>query len=338
VEELLQNEDFKYVRALGAFYMRLTGRPAEIYECLEPLYNDFRKLRFRHSTGWKITYVDELADELLNGDRYCGIALPHLPKREVLVNAGYLDGPRRSAMMPLIEEKAGGDAEAFLQQLADGGNVAAKAAMEERKRKQKELEEEERKMVEEREGRNVSAEEDRSSYYGRGDDRYDRYDDDRESRRSNRRERDRDYRDRDREYDERYDKRGYYGDDRGHRDDGRSGRSSHREGRGYRDYDDDERRHRDNERSDKRDRRDKEKKSSRSSSDKKYGSLFKKTSSKAGDDDKPREKRKSRWGEKKPNEEEKPELGDNDNANVIEGSAEYWNEQRAKLGLKPLKD
>ena len=34
VDELINNEDFKYVRALGAFYLRLTGRPAEIYEKL----------------------------------------------------------------------------------------------------------------------------------------------------------------------------------------------------------------------------------------------------------------------------------------------------------------
>ena len=147
VEEFLQNEDFKYVRALGAFYLRLTGRPAEIYELIEPLYNDFRKLRFREPTGWKIVYMDEFIDELLTAERYCGIALPHLPKRDVLVSAGYLDGPRRSALTPLIEEQTSGDVERFLQQLANDGNAAAIAAMDERKRRKKELAEEEGEVV-----------------------------------------------------------------------------------------------------------------------------------------------------------------------------------------------
>lgn len=37
----------RYVRVLGAFYLRLTGRSKEIYQYLEPLLNDYRKLRFR---------------------------------------------------------------------------------------------------------------------------------------------------------------------------------------------------------------------------------------------------------------------------------------------------
>lgn len=31
--------------ASGAFYMRLVGRPSEVYSYLEPLYNDPRKVR-----------------------------------------------------------------------------------------------------------------------------------------------------------------------------------------------------------------------------------------------------------------------------------------------------
>lgn len=37
----------QYVRVLGAFYMRLVGRPVEVYQYLEPLYNDYRKIRRR---------------------------------------------------------------------------------------------------------------------------------------------------------------------------------------------------------------------------------------------------------------------------------------------------
>ena len=52
--ELIKNEEYKYVRALGAFYLRLTGKPIDIYQYLEPLYNDYRKLRFRSFEGYKV--------------------------------------------------------------------------------------------------------------------------------------------------------------------------------------------------------------------------------------------------------------------------------------------
>jgi hypothetical protein len=35
----------RYVRALGAFYLRLVGKPLDVYSYLEPLLNDYRKLR-----------------------------------------------------------------------------------------------------------------------------------------------------------------------------------------------------------------------------------------------------------------------------------------------------
>jgi pre-mRNA-splicing factor 38A len=37
MDEFISQEDFKYVQAFGAFYKRLTSRPADIYEKLEPL-------------------------------------------------------------------------------------------------------------------------------------------------------------------------------------------------------------------------------------------------------------------------------------------------------------
>lgn len=47
IVELIQQEQLKYLRALGAFYLRLTGKSKEIYQYLEPLLNDYRKLRVR---------------------------------------------------------------------------------------------------------------------------------------------------------------------------------------------------------------------------------------------------------------------------------------------------
>ena len=277
IEEFLQNEDFKYVRALGAFYLRLTGRPAEIFELIEPLYNDFRKLRFRESTGWKITHMDELAHELLTSDRYCGIALPHLPKRDVLENSGYLDGSRRSALTPLIEEQTGGDAEKFLERLVENGNAVAKVAWEERRKRKRELEEKQAKLqkqIKEDEAREKSRHDrgrdeldGKNSYYGRNRDSRERYRDDhcieRDFQQSNRD---------DRSADDSYQKRE------------RTGNGNHIH------------------------RKDK--------SEKKYGSLFK---SKNSDNSKVK---KESHSVREQTEEENTE--------------EYWNEQRAKLGLKPL--
>jgi pre-mRNA-splicing factor 38A len=67
VIEFIKNEDYKYVRVLGAFYLRLTGRPAEVYQYLEPLYNDYRKVRRRLTSGeYSICHMDELIEELLH--------------------------------------------------------------------------------------------------------------------------------------------------------------------------------------------------------------------------------------------------------------------------------
>ncbi|OMP07421.1 Pre-mRNA-splicing factor 38 [Corchorus olitorius] len=96
VVEFIKNDDYKYVRVLGAFYLRLTGIDTDIYRYLEPLYNDYRKVRRRSPDGkYSLTHVDEIIDELLTTDYSCDIALPRIKKshgwaenasnREVLV-------------------------------------------------------------------------------------------------------------------------------------------------------------------------------------------------------------------------------------------------------------
>jgi pre-mRNA-splicing factor 38A len=97
VYEYIANPDHKYLRALGAMYLRLVGRPAEIYKQLEPLYADFRKIVKRSVAGWEVIHVDEFVDELLTSERCCDIALPHLAKRSVLLEAKLL-APRVSAL------------------------------------------------------------------------------------------------------------------------------------------------------------------------------------------------------------------------------------------------
>ena len=92
VIEYIKNEDFKYVRLLGAFYMRLVGRPMEVYQYLEPLYNDYRKVRMQQSDGtFILTHVDELIDDMLRKDYLFDIALPRVPARSVLEKSNGLE-------------------------------------------------------------------------------------------------------------------------------------------------------------------------------------------------------------------------------------------------------
>ena len=109
VLEFIRNEDFKYLRLLGAFYMRMVGRPEEVYQELEPLYRDYRKVAFRNAAGWAVKHVDEVIDALLHDELVCDVALPHLPKRLKLEQLGLL-GERQSAL-----DVDDGDVEAELE-------------------------------------------------------------------------------------------------------------------------------------------------------------------------------------------------------------------------------
>ncbi|XP_053620357.1 pre-mRNA-splicing factor 38 [Plodia interpunctella] len=117
VVEFIKNEEFKYVRALGAFYMRLTGSSVDCYKYLEPLYNDNRKLRKQNREGqYEIVHMDEFIDELLREERLCDVILPRIQKRYVLEENNELE-PKVSALdddldedMPSDEDNADPDA------------------------------------------------------------------------------------------------------------------------------------------------------------------------------------------------------------------------------------
>ena len=107
-QDFIAQDHFKYVRALGSFYLRLTGRPADIYEALEPLYGDSSKLKLRESHQWKLTYMDQVVHELLTEPYFVGITLPRLPARTTLQQEGYLDeGPRPTKLESKILEAGG---------------------------------------------------------------------------------------------------------------------------------------------------------------------------------------------------------------------------------------
>ena len=100
VLEYLHQEDFKYLTALAAFYVRLTFEPADIYKTLEPLLADYRKLRRRTKNGFSLTHIDQFVDDLLTKDRVCGTSLWKMPSRQQLEDLELLN----ERVSPLGEE------------------------------------------------------------------------------------------------------------------------------------------------------------------------------------------------------------------------------------------
>eukprot|EP00808_Paulinella_micropora_P020495 g52847.t1 len=135
VVEFILNDDYKYVRILGATYMRLVGSPTEIYQYLEPLLKDFRKVRIRDPMGaYKITHMDEVIDGLLTQDYYFDIALPRLPKR-VHLEAPKRLPPRVSGLeaLKLLDETTGaGEGE---QEQENEEDTSDSEVLEERRKK-----------------------------------------------------------------------------------------------------------------------------------------------------------------------------------------------------------
>ncbi|KAK9861178.1 hypothetical protein WJX84_012164, partial [Apatococcus fuscideae] len=119
IVEFIKNEDYKYVRVLGAFYLRLVGKPLEVYQYLEPLYNDYRKLRTRNAEGhFGLSHMDELIDDMLKQEYLFDVALPRIPSRLTMERTQLLQ-PRISVLEDAFDEGA-------LEE--EAGNAAAQAA------------------------------------------------------------------------------------------------------------------------------------------------------------------------------------------------------------------
>jgi len=103
--EYLRADEFKYLRALAAFYVRMTFRPVDVYELLEPMLRDYGKLRMRNMSGYSLTFMDEFVYSLLTMERVCDIILPRLPKRQVLEESGDI-GPRKSRLLDALEGRS----------------------------------------------------------------------------------------------------------------------------------------------------------------------------------------------------------------------------------------
>ncbi|KAL2180896.1 PRP38 family-domain-containing protein [Thermothelomyces heterothallicus CBS 202.75] len=99
-------EKFKYLRALAAFYIRLTRPDRDVYVRLEPFLEDRRKLRKKGRNGTTLTYMDEFVDDLLTKDRVCSTSLWKMRRRDILEDLDLLE-PRVSplgTLEDLLEE------------------------------------------------------------------------------------------------------------------------------------------------------------------------------------------------------------------------------------------
>ncbi|TKX18971.1 hypothetical protein C1H76_8860 [Elsinoe australis] len=99
----LGGEEWKYLRALAAMYVRLTGEAKDIYETLEGFLGDGRKLKRRTREGFRLSFVDEFVDELLTKERVCGVSLWKMPARTILEDMDMLE-PRVSLLGSEIED------------------------------------------------------------------------------------------------------------------------------------------------------------------------------------------------------------------------------------------
>ncbi|KAK4561837.1 hypothetical protein LTR86_004517 [Recurvomyces mirabilis] len=100
----LEQEEYKYLRVLAAFYIRLAWeKDDEVYATLEPYLTDSRKLKRRTREGWALTYVDDFIDDLLLKSRVCATTLPKINPRLFLEDEDRLE-PRISALGEELEE------------------------------------------------------------------------------------------------------------------------------------------------------------------------------------------------------------------------------------------
>nr|POF05872.1 pre-mrna-splicing factor 38 [Quercus suber] len=123
----LEQEEFKYLRALAAFYIRLAWEKDEdVYTTLEPYLSDLRKLKRRTREGWSLSHVDEFVDDLLVKGRVCATTLPKINPRTFLEDEDRLE-PRISALGDELDTLDEGDmeddgSEGEVEEVAVNGN------------------------------------------------------------------------------------------------------------------------------------------------------------------------------------------------------------------------
>lgn len=93
----LSAEEHKYLRVLAALYYRFVFPSSKVYETLEPLLADFRRIRVRQRDGtFALKRFDELVWVMLREEKWFDNVMPRLTKRQVLEDLGELESARKS--------------------------------------------------------------------------------------------------------------------------------------------------------------------------------------------------------------------------------------------------
>lgn len=189
VIEFIKNEDFKYVRALGAYYLRLTGTALDCYKYLEPLLNDYRKIRQQRRDGnFELSHMDELIDQLLHEERVCDVQLPRIQKRSVLEENNELE-PRMSVLEGDLLEEQDASSDEDAEQVMEDKRRAEREKERDRDRKRHRSRSRSRDRRERRRGDSQERRSDRRGERERDRDGRDRKRDRRDDRRHDDRER-----------------------------------------------------------------------------------------------------------------------------------------------------
>jgi pre-mRNA-splicing factor 38A len=132
VIQMFLDTDYRYLRLLGAVYIRLTGKPKDVYEYLEPLYLDYRKLAQKQADGsFTMIHMDECIEIMLNEKQFCNIQLPPMVKRYKLEEGGVLK-PRVSPLQAEVEALA-----AKMKEESDSSSSDESSGEDEKKKKKK---------------------------------------------------------------------------------------------------------------------------------------------------------------------------------------------------------
>ena len=152
IDEYLSIPEYKYLTALTVLYIRMTYPSSKVYIKLEPLYNDYRKLRIMNNDGKiELTHMDEYIDDLLLKDSVINVTMPKLVKRKVLEESGELK-QRVSILESEDDDEDKEDEES--DDVFDDLKLPDNFFKEGKKRKREENDNEENGFIEEKENNN----------------------------------------------------------------------------------------------------------------------------------------------------------------------------------------
>lgn len=102
---IVGNHGFKYLTVLFMVYARIVWEnQARIWTVLESKLDDFRKIRVIENGVVRLSHVDEIADSLLEKDKFVDTAMPRLVNRWVLEEQSALE-ERESRLMDEFEQE-----------------------------------------------------------------------------------------------------------------------------------------------------------------------------------------------------------------------------------------